>query len=263
MPPVRVSARTTAAARVEATPGGGFTMRLPEADPSGYALAQLDDYMELPRGQFRWQAPTTLRLRARLAAEEYAGTWGFGLWNDPFTASLGVAGTARRLPVLPNAAWFFFASAHNHLALRDDQPGSGFLAATFSSPRLPSLLLAPGLLGLPFLGWRQSSRWLRRLARGLIGGDGKSLDVDGREWHEYAVEWSPEIVGFVIDRVKVFETEISPIGPLGIVIWLDNQFAAWRPNGTVSAGRLMNRPAMLEIAGLEALAGRDRASGSH
>ena len=247
---VDLTPRTTPAASVHPTPGGGFVLRLPAGDASRYALAQLDDYMDLPRGRFRWHPPVSLRLRARLAGADYAGTWGFGFWNDPFAASLGIGGSARRLPVLPNAAWFFFASRENHLALRDDQPGHGLLAASLSSPRLPSLLLSPGLLAAPFLAWRRASRGLRRLAARIIRGAAKRLDLDCSGWQEYQLEWSPESVRFSLGGKPAFETTVSPSGPLGLVIWLDNQYAAWRPDGSISAGRLANGAAALEIEGL-------------
>jgi hypothetical protein len=248
---VDLTPRTTTAASVQPTPGGGFILQTPAVDARRYALAQLDDYTDLPRGRFRWNPPLALHLRARLTAQNYAGTWGFGLWNDPFTASLGVAGTGRRLPMLPNCAWFFFASPENHLALADAQPGNGMLAATLSSPHIASLFLAPGLLGAPLLAWKRTSRGLRRLAARVVRGEAKRLDVDTSRWLDYRLEWSPARVSFAIDSGGVFETATSARGPLGLVIWLDNQFAAWRPDGSLAAGRLANGPATLEIEGLE------------
>lgn len=248
---VDLTSRTTTAASVQPTPGGGFTLRLPQVDSRHYALAQLDDYVDLPRSRFRWNPPLALRLRAKLTAQNYAGTWGFGLWNDPFSASLGIAGTGRRLPVLPNCAWFFFGSPENHLALGDGQPGNGMLAATLASPHIPSALLAPGLLGAPLLAWRRSSRGLRRLAARFARGEATRVEVDTTQWLEYRLQWSLAGVTFAIGNQQVFETGVSPRGPLGLVIWLDNQFAAWRPDGSLAAGRLANDPATLEIEGLE------------
>jgi hypothetical protein len=243
--------RTSPAASVTSTPGGGFVLQLPAGDSRAFRLAQLDDYVELPRRSFRWDSPVSLSLRARLSAQSYAGTWGFGLWNDPFTLSLGVRGTARRLPALPNAAWFFFASEPNHLALRDDRPGGGFLAATFSSARVPAPLLAPGLLALPLLAWEPSSRWLRHLAARFVGGDSKRLEADPSDWLEYRLRWGPVHVGFDVGGEPVFETDVAPRGPLGLVIWMDNQFAAWRPDGSAASGLLAGTPATLEIEDLQ------------
>jgi len=247
----RLNPRTSSAASVHPTPGGGFVLRFPDGDSAHFRLAQLDDYTGLPRSRFRWNSPLRITLRARVSARDYAGTWGFGLWNDPFSASCGVRGTARRMPALPNAAWFFFASWQNHLSLRDDRPGSGILAATFSSPHLPSLFLAPGLMGLPLLAFRRSSRWLRRRATGLVRGDGKRLQVDPAQWLNYTLEWSPARVDFGVEGQTVFETEVVPRGPLGLVIWMDNQFAAWRPDGAVKLGLLAGPAGTMEIEELQ------------
>jgi hypothetical protein len=49
----------------------------------------------------------------------------------------------------------------------------------------------------------------------------------------------------------VFEPSISPHGPLGLVIWIDNQFAAIPPSGKVRFGTLPTpEPAWLEVEGL-------------
>jgi hypothetical protein len=250
----RLNPRTTSAASVQPTPGGGFVLRFPDGDAANFRLAQLDDYMDSPRSRFRWNSPLRITLRARVSARDHAGTWGFGLWNDPFSVSFGVRGTARRLPALPNAAWFFFASGQNHLSLRDDRPGSGFLAATFSSPHLPSLFLAPGLMGLPLLAFGLPSRWLRRRAAGVVLGDGKRLQVDPAQWLNYTLRWSPARVGFAVEGQTIFETGVIPRGPLGLVIWMDNQFAAWRPDGTVALGLLAGPAATMEIEELRASA---------
>lgn len=250
MVPVWPRPRTSPAASVTSTPGGGFVLQLPAGDSRAFRLAQLDDYVEEPRRGFSWSSPLSLSLRARLSSQDYRGTWGFGLWNDPFGLPLGVRGTARRLPALPNAAWFFFASEPNQLSLRDDRPGNGFLAATFSSPRLPAPLLAPGLLALPLLVWKSSSRWLRRLAARVVRGDARRLDVDPSRWQEYRLQWDPVHVGFGVGREPVFETEVAPQGPLGLVIWMDNQFAAWRADGSTATGLLTGPAATLEIEDL-------------
>ncbi len=127
----------------------GWRLEIPAGPAGQYRLAQLDHY----RKDFPLSAPSTLRLRCRVSDSALPGTWGFGFWNDPFTVSLGLQGTARRLPVLPNATWFFHASSENHLSLHDKLPAQGFLAQSFSSPKIPSLLLTPGLLALPFMIW--------------------------------------------------------------------------------------------------------------
>ncbi|MFO3796873.1 MAG: hypothetical protein ACK8QZ_06255, partial [Anaerolineales bacterium] len=93
-----------------------------------YHLAQVDDYKALRRKDFPNRPPFSMVVRARASHAAIPGTWGFGLWNDPFGFSLGFGGAPLRLPTLPQAAWFFHASPENYLSFRNDQPGNGFLA---------------------------------------------------------------------------------------------------------------------------------------
>lgn len=241
----------TANAHIEAIPHG-WNLRLSASQESKYQLAQLDNYHQLVRRDFGHQWPLTFALRARASHKDLPGTWGFGLWNDPFGLSLGFGGRAWRLPALPNAAWFFFASPQNHLALRTELPGSGQLAAVFRSPRIPSLLLAPAALALPMLALRPASRWLRKQTARLVAQDAVSLglDLDPTIWHDYTLNWQSDFVEFTIDERVVLRTSISPRGPLGLVLWIDNQFAAWRPDGGIGYGVLPTQDSWLEIQDL-------------
>jgi hypothetical protein len=45
---------------------------------------------------------------------------------------------------------------------------------------------------------------------------------------------------FLVDGVRVLETEVSPDGRLGVVIWIDNQYAALPPDGRMRYGTLEN-----------------------
>jgi hypothetical protein len=264
--------RTTRNGKVTPTENG-WRLDIADGGPSAYRLAQLDDYAALARSRFTWRERATLSLRCRVSEPNLPGTWGFGFWNDPFTVSFGLQGMARRLPVLPNACWFFHASAENHLSFTDsnvsrrwmnvpksgdfgvqnqEMPASGFLAQCFSSPRIPSALLAPGALGLPLLLLRPLSKWLRaNIAAKLIREDAKRLGVDVTEWHHYSLKWDSLRVEFAVDGEKAFETSASPKGPLGLVIWMDNQYAAWRPDGSIRAGTLPTPSMWMEIADME------------
>jgi hypothetical protein len=239
---------------------GGWRLYIQAGGANAYRLAQLDDYACLPRSRFAWGMPLAFSLEARVSAQEIPGTWGFGLWNDPFGFSLGFGGNALRLPCLPNAAWFFQASPENHLSFRDDQPARGFLVQTFCSPRIPSPLLMPGILGLPFLSIGKLSRLARRLVSKLVQEDTKTCDapaevrrtsepvsLDVTQWHAYSLEWSSNRVAFAVDQVIVLETPLAPRGPLGVVIWIDNQYAAWKPDGRFGFGVLESPEAWLEI----------------
>lgn len=237
-PRIDLHQRTTPGAQVRQTGEGGWRLSIPPGSAGKYRLAQLDDYKGSPRSAFTWQPPLAFDLRARVSRSDLQGTWGFGFWNDPFAVSIGLRGAARRLPALPNAAWFFHASPPNYLALRDDHPAVGFLAATFSAPNVPALLFAPALPFLSLLVWPAVARRLRRLARGLVQESADSLDVDTTAWHNYRLELRPDTVSFLVDGALKFESSITPRGPLGLVIWIDNQFAAFPPDGRLRFGTL-------------------------
>lgn len=222
-------------------PGTGH-LHLPPGPAQQYRLAQADDYRGLARARFPWQAPLTFGLRARASHAVSPGTWGFGLWNDPMSLSLGF-GSGRKLPALPNTAWFFFASPENHLSLRDDRPANGALAGTFRAPHWPAWMLAPGAVALPLLFFRPLARYLRRLVARIVKQDAFALTIDPTGWHTYTIQWAREQVTFGVDGQTVLETDISPRGPLGLVIWVDNQFAVWRPDGGIQWGVLEGREA--------------------
>ena len=218
----------------------GFRLTIPESRHFSYRLAQLDDYNYLPRRKFPHHS-LTLSLRARASSDSIPGTWGFGVWNDPFVLSLGLGGVPVRMPALPNAAWFFGASPESHLSFRDDKPGQGFLAQTFRAPAFHPLLISAGL-AFPF-----SRKTTRRLLGRVIEEDGVALSVDVTQWHRYSLEWSQKRVLFEVDHVSVLETPVSPLGPLGVVIWIDNQYAAFTPEGKIGLGLLQGKEEWIEV----------------
>jgi len=135
------------------------------------SLAQLDDYARTPRSRLSHTPPWTLQVRARASSVDLPGTWGFGLWNDPFGLSLGFGGgKPLRLPTLPQTAWFMQASRPNWLSLRDDpervsrqwflcrnlslthtpSSSSGTRAAGFTTMRNPPHLAGATPGGRPF-----------------------------------------------------------------------------------------------------------------
>jgi hypothetical protein len=229
----------------------GWRMEIPAGPRGTYRLAQFDDYSRRSRRSFPHAPPRTVSLRARVSADALPGTWGFGLWNDPFGLSLGFGGTPFRLPALPNTAWFFYGSPENSLSFRDDLPANGFFAGTFASPRIPSLLLAPALLGVPLLAVRPLARLLRKLAGKIIRQDGAPVRVDVTGWHDYKIEWQSRLCRFCVDNATVLETPLAPSGPLGLVTWIDNQYAAWGSDGRPGYGTLSNPAAWMEVEGLE------------
>jgi len=244
--------RLVSGGQVQEASSGVWRLEIPAGSSQRYRLAQLDDYSALPRSKFRWQPPVELSLRARASHAEIPGTWGFGFWNDPFSFSLGIGGASRRLPALPNTAWFFFASAPNYLSLRDDLPAQGFLAATFRSPDLPGALL--GVLSplAVFAAIHPVGRLARKIARRFIAQSAALISTSLEAWHEYKVAWMTSQVRFFIDDSLVLQTSISPLGPLGLVLWIDNQYAALPPDGRLRSGVLSNpAPAWIELADLK------------
>ena len=250
--------RSSPGAKVEEISEGGhhngYRLLIPSGKANKYRLAQLDDYTKIARGRFPLRPPPSASLRkslslslsARASENTIPGTWGFGLWNDPFGLSLGFGGNPFRLPALPNAVWFFGASRENYLSFRDDKPAQGFLAQTFRSPKFHPLLI-PAVLAFPF-----SRKTTRRLLGRVIAEDGARLNLEVTQWHQYRLDWRGDHVAFEVDNALVFESSVSPHSPLGVVIWIDNQFAAFTPEGKIGLGVLENpEPAWLEIKDLE------------
>jgi hypothetical protein len=228
---------------------GHYRLSIPAGAAGTYRVSQIDDYFGKPRRKFLHKDNLKLEIEARASAVALPGTWGFGFWNDPFSAGLGIKGSGIRLPALPNAAWFFFGAPPNYLSFRDDRPAQGFLASIFSAPRIPSLLLAPGLAAAPFLLIPALGRLARKLASRLVNYDAAIVPCDPAAWHHYEIESGPPIQGtrFRVDGHIVLQTPLQPHLPLGMVIWIDNQYAAWNPDGRTRSGTLENPDMWLEI----------------
>lgn len=246
--PAGLAPNLTPGSQISPLPDGGWRLEIPAGPAGKYRLAQLDDYGSQARHRFPHRPPFSLRVRARASAQALPGTWGFGLWNNPFGMAILSGAELLRLPALPNTAWFFWGSAPNYLSLREDVPGRGWMAGTFRSPRLPPALLALAAPGLPLLLLRPLARLLRRLGRGIVRQSGARLDVDVTAWHTYELDWQPGRARFGVDGQAVLETQLAPHPPLGLVIWIDNQFAALEPDGRLGFGTLPNHePAWFEF----------------
>ncbi len=303
----KLKPRHTKASRVEeiSRADSHFLLSIPAGNADRYRLAQLDDYTQKKRRDFPLRDPISLTLSARASSASIPGTWGFGLWNDPFGFSLEFGGNPWRLPALPNAAWFFGASEESYLSFRapraeqsdegnsrsvdeaqvayvnrssstgfatNAQPSThtvpkaaslrereryipnGFLAQTFRSPKFHPLLILAGL-ALPF-----SRKLARRLLGQVIEDEGVDLRKDKQllvptkvtDWHRYRLDWRENRVAFEVDDALVFESSVSPHPPLGLVIWIDNQYAAFTPEGRIGFGVLENpEPAWLEVKDIE------------
>jgi hypothetical protein len=240
--PRGLNPQKTKGASIKLITPGTWRLEIPAGESGKYRLAQLDDYANMSRRDFTWDSRFRLQLQARSSEDCLPGTWGFGLWNDPFSMSILSRAGVLRLPELPNSAWFFFASAENHLTLRDDLPANGKLASTFCSPRIPSALLLMAMPFLPLLLMPPFVRFLRRWGRKIVRQEAVVLDLDSTEWHTYELEWSQNRLEFQLDGSLVLQTSAVPQGPLGLVLWIDNQYAALPPSGRVKYGTLPTPP---------------------
>jgi hypothetical protein len=215
----------------------GSTLLFVNADTSArrYTNAQIDDYQGLPRRRFLWRPPLRLTVRARFShpAGELTGTAGFGFWNDPFFM------TGRRLPTLPKVTWFFYASPPSDMKLDQHAAGHGWKAATLDAMRLPFFLLAPTTpLAVPLMNIGPFYRALWPVAQRAIGVNEAALEASMTEWHTYTIEWGTGEARFSVDGEPVLESASSPGGPLGFVMWLDNQYALVKPWGRLGYGLL-------------------------
>ena len=265
---VKLIPRHTKDARVEEmSRAPHYLLSIPAGKANQYRLAQLDDYAKLSRKQFPLWFPASLSLTARVSSNSIPGTWGFGLWNDPFGLSLGFGGSPFRLPALPNAAWFFGASQESYLSFKSppslsapqtsarsavhEVAANGFLAQSFRAPKFHHSLILAGL-ALPF-----SRKTTRRILGNMIDEGGNNLGSNEpllvpTEWHKYKIDWREKGVAFEVDEAVVFESAVSPHAPLGVVIWIDNQYAAFTPEGKIRFGVLENpEPAWLEVKDIE------------
>jgi hypothetical protein len=200
-----------------------------------YSDAQIDDYQGLPRRRFPWRPPLRLTVRARFShsAGELCGTAGFGFWNDPFLM------TGARLPALPRALWFFYGSPPSNMKLDLGAPGHGWKAATLDALRPAALLLAP--LAFPAVALMNVPSLYRRLwppIQRAINVREAVVEASMDAWHTYAVEWEERRVCFSVDEEPILEDAPSPRGPLGFVMWLDNQYMVATPQGRFRWGLL-------------------------
>ncbi len=214
-----------------------------------YSNAQIDDYHGLARSAYRWRPPLTLALRARFSHPVGAlcGTAGFGLWNDPFMMS------GSRRPALPRALWFFYASPPSNMALAHGVPGQGWKAAVIDAQRPLFYLLAPSApIGLLLMRWRRAYDALWPVAQAASGVAEAPLRATMTEWHCYRLSWESHLVRFWVDDTLVLVTRRAPRGPLGLVVWLDNQFMVATPQDDLRHGLLATAQTQwLEVTDLQ------------
>ena len=219
----------------------GSTLRLINTDATarGYTNAQIDDYQGVARRDFKWRPPLRMTARARFShpagngSAGLNGTAGFGFWNDPFLM------TGRRMPTLPRAIWFFYASQPSNMKLDLHTPGYGWKAATIDTLRPHSLLAVPfAPAAILLMNLRPFYRAVWPTIQRAVSVKEAPIDVQATEWHTYAIEWRREQAKFTVDGKTLLENAPSPWGPLGFVMWLDNQYMVVTPWGRVGWGLL-------------------------
>jgi hypothetical protein len=222
-------------AALEST-GASLRLSVSDAPARPYSNAQIDDYQGLRRRRFPWSPPLRLTVRARFshppAAADVApgshllGTAGFGFWNDPLLM------TGARWPALPRAVWFFYSSPESNLKLDLYTPGPGWKAATIDMAKpiaLPLAALAPVLV--PLMNIPRMYRAIWPAVQRALKIRERSLDVAMTDWHTYQLDWDTQRTGFRVDGAPVLEHAPSPRGPLGFVMWMDNQAMVVTPWG--------------------------------
>lgn len=192
-----------------------------------YTDSQIDDYQGLRRRDFIWRPPLTLTVRARFSSD-IRGTAGFGFWNDPFMM------TGSRLPMLPRALWFFYASEESDMALALGTPGNGFKAATIDALRLPFFLLAPASpIAIPLMNIPSVYNSVWPIGQRAIAVNEAPIQADMTQWHVYTLRWDHAAARFAVDGQTVMACTTPPHGPLGFVMWIDNQAMVVSPKGRI------------------------------
>jgi hypothetical protein len=208
---------------------------VPPTSDNRYSDAQLTDYAG--KSDFLWRPPVTLTItaRAEISSPENSlvGTAGFGFWNHPFVP--GEKGVR-----LPQAVWFFFSSKPSNMQLARDVPGPGWKAATIDATRWPFFALLPTApLGVLLMRIPALYNRLWPIGQRAIGVSEYLLDAKLlTEMHTYTIDWQPKSVTFRVDGRAVHRSATAPRGPLGLIAWIDNQYAVVTPQGQFGFGLL-------------------------
>jgi len=144
-----------------------------------------------------------------------------------------------RRPALPQAIWFFHASPPGNMKLDRRVPGHGWKAAAIDAGRPAAWLLAP-LAPLAVLLMRFETPYRAlwpRIQRALHIQEALVRD-DMTAWHTYVIDWGTRRSRFFVDGRSLGRSFPSPHGPLGLVVWLDNQYMIVTPQGRFRWGLL-------------------------
>jgi hypothetical protein len=224
-----------------ALPSSGLRLLSTDAAADRYANAQIDDYEDRSRHDFLWRPPLTLAVRARFSHPAsqcrgdsgLLGTSGFGFWNDPFLM------TGRRAPTLPRAIWFFYASPPSDIVLGPGTPGFGWKAMTLDALHPAAGLLAlTAPLAVPLMNISAIYRTFWPAAQRILRISEAMVASEMTDWHTYRIDWRSDQARFDVDNQRIMDVDSPPRGPLGLVIWLDNQYLVVTPWGRLRRGFL-------------------------
>ena len=102
---------------------------------------------------------------------------------------------------------------------------------------------------VPLMNWSSAYRRLWPVGQRAIGVSEAPVAADMTAWHTYVIEWQERRARFLVDGDVVLDCDTPPRGPLGLVIWLDNQSLVLTPQGRLRH-RLLRQPSTqwLELA---------------
>jgi hypothetical protein len=91
-----------------------------------------------------------------------------------------------------------------------------------------------------------------RAIQSSVGAAERVLSEALDEWHLYRLRWDLAGLAFEVDGRLVLEAPLAPRGPLGFVVWIDNQYAVLSSRAGIGFGVTpTDAPAWLEVQGLE------------
>ena len=86
------------------------------------------------------------------------------------------------------------------------------------------------------LAFPVAPKMTRRMIGRLVHEDAKAVEADPRVWRRYTVDWALNRTAFSVDHALILDSSLSPRPPLGLVAWIDNQYAAFDPSGKLRWG---------------------------
>jgi hypothetical protein len=195
----------------------------------GYHNAQVDDYRHLKRSDFKNTEGLSLEAEIRWSHETPLGTSGIGFWNDPFMM------TGWRWPSLPVVAWFLITGKDSEMKVGEAE-GSGLKAQVIDADHLGFLWRLPIFLLAPLIGrfiWKRS--FLNTFSKGIRLSE-RRLEEKAGSWRHLSLNWKKSGLELSLDGKKVLSHPQPLRGPLGLVIWQDNQWLKFDPTKGIRWG---------------------------